>query len=165
MTPDELSAQEEKADRFLRRGELLQALALYRQIVAASPERQDLVIRMRQLAESMDPAELRAASTAPADELTKTAPTTPEEEGERLFQKGDYAGAAAAYRKALELKPSSDLVRERLVELFQLAQAQNGRPQTARGMLATASAQAAASGAREAFFRELLERVSERRRR
>lgn len=175
MTPDELAEKEALAERFVRRGELLKALTLFRQVAAAQPGRQDLAQRMRELAESMDPAELRAAS-GPVPVATEAPTATPEEEGERLFQLGDYAGAAAAYRKALEAKPSSTLIRERLVELFQLAQAQNGRPATARTPASVAppappsappaGAQAGATpGDPQALLRSLLDRISERRRR
>jgi tetratricopeptide (TPR) repeat protein len=170
MTPDELAEKEAMAERFVRRGELLKALTLFRQVAAAQPGRADLTQRMRELAESMDPAELRAAS-GPAQVPAKAPTATPEEEGERLFQLGDYAGAAAAYRKALEAKPSSTLIRERLVELFQLAQAQNGRPATARPAQPPTGAPQAAGQARatpvdpEALLRSFLDRISERRRR
>lgn len=160
MTSDAPSSQEAEAERFVRRGELLKALTLYRQLAAAQPNRQDLLLRMRQLAESMDPAELRAAQGHAADRAP--APTaTPEEEGERLFQLGDFGGAAAAYRRALEAKPESTLIRERLVELFQLAQAQHGRATTARPKAAPPSTRPLDP---EALLRALLGRIAERRR-
>lgn len=173
MTPDELQAQEAQADRFVRRGELLQALTLYRQLVAAQPERQDLQQRMRQLAESMDPAELRAAAPPP-QELAGGPGATPEEEGERLFQQGDFAGAAAAYRRALEAKPASELIQQRLLELIQLAQAERGRAPTARAALASAPTPGPAQRSpgpprrpegTDQWLRGLLERISERKQR
>jgi hypothetical protein len=125
MSPEELATQEAKADRFLKRGDFLRALAVLKGIVAEHPERSDLSERVQLIAESLHPSELQHAS-APMPEIDVAPPTSPEEEGERLFQKGDYAGAAMAYRRALEAKPTSELIKERLVELFQLAQAQHG---------------------------------------
>jgi|GEM_PF-919283 len=163
MTPDELAAQEAQAERCVRRGELLQALTLYRQLATAQPSRQDLLVRMRQLAESMDPAELRAAGGAVMAPAAAPVPsTTPEEEGERLYQLGDLAGAAAAYRRALEAKPASTLIRERLVELFQLAQAQSARAAPARPKVEQTTSGPLPNV--EALLRELLARIAERRR-
>ncbi|NMO23203.1 tetratricopeptide repeat protein, partial [Pyxidicoccus fallax] len=48
-------------------------------------------------------------------------PSSPAQEGERLFALGDYAGAAAAYRRALQERPDSELLKERLIELYRLA--------------------------------------------
>jgi tetratricopeptide (TPR) repeat protein len=163
MTSDELAAQETQAERCVRRGDLLQALTLYRQLATAQPSRQDLLLRMRQLAESMDPAELRAAGAAVAPPPPPASPsTTPEEEGERLFQLGDLAGAAAAYRRALEAKPASTLIHERLVELFQLAQAQSARAAPARAKIEPPTPGPPPDV--EALLRDLLARIVERRR-
>lgn len=169
MSPDEQSAKVAEAERFLRRGELLEAVAILRRITAEHPEREDLTQRIHQLAETMQPAELRAMS-APIPESPRSEAPSPEEEGERLFAAGDFAGAALAYRRALEAKPNSELIRERLVELFQLAQAQNGaRPRTPPPThpVRPVTSRDPARGERvtpEDLLEKLLSRIGERRR-
>jgi hypothetical protein len=74
----------------------------------------------------LQPEELQALSAiAPPldEEPIPQGPSSPVAEGERLFALGDYAGAAAAYRRALHERPNSELIRERLEEIFRLARA------------------------------------------
>lgn len=112
---------EARAERCLRRGEMSEALSLYRQLVAELPGDAALKAKLAHLEESVDPRELHSGALPPTE--AKHAPaTTPEQEGERLFALGDFAGAAAAYRRALNEKPDSELIKERLIELFRLAQ-------------------------------------------
>jgi tetratricopeptide (TPR) repeat protein len=112
---------EARADRCLRRGELTEALRLYQELVRLHPTDPGLTQKLAQLQESVDPRELTSAKLPAAEDNGRLPPSTPEQEGERLFTLGDYAGAAAAYRRALRDKPDSVLIRERLVELYQLA--------------------------------------------
>jgi len=117
-----------QADRARRRGEMSEAVRLYEQALAQTPDDETLQRKLAHVRENLQPSELAALQQAalaasvqrPVPQL---APSTPEQEGERLFSLGDFAGAAAAYRRALRDKPDSELIRERLVELFQLAQA------------------------------------------
>lgn len=125
MTPEERAPIESSADRAVRRGEMAEAVRLYRSLLGAFPEDGALRQKLEQLEESLQPMELTSAK-APRPETTRgqgvPAPLTPEQEGERLFQLGDYAGAAVAYRRALAQKPDSALIQERLMELVALAQ-------------------------------------------
>lgn len=126
MTPAERTELETRADRCVRRGELSEALALYRSLCAAFPDEASLRQRLRNVEESLQPAELLSAKSNFAPEPTH-APASghkkvgPEQEGERLFALGDFTGAMAAYRRALKEKPDSELISERLEELYRLA--------------------------------------------
>lgn len=125
MTPEERADIESRADRSLRRGELSEALTLYQSLLAAFPGDGGLEAKLETVRESLQPAELMSPKANFAREPPSRAsvPSTPEQEGERLFAIADYAGAAAAYRRALEKKPDSGLIRERLEELYRLARA------------------------------------------
>lgn len=100
---------------------MAEAVRLYRQVLAAFPDDEAIRDKLGLLEESLQPMELTSAK-APASVPSSGRPMTIEEEGERLFALGDYAGAAAAYRRALQQKPDSPLIQERLLELYRLAQ-------------------------------------------
>jgi tetratricopeptide (TPR) repeat protein len=122
MTNEERAELETRADRCIRRGELGKALTLLETISRAFPSDGALRARIADLAGSLQPAELVSAKANVRDPRPMASPpSTPQQEGERLFTLGDYAGAAAAYRRALRDKPDSALVRERLEELYRLA--------------------------------------------
>lgn len=125
MTNDERGELEARADRCVRRGELGEALQLLGTIARAFPNDGVLRARIDDLSGSLQPAELTSpkASLADPHPSSARAPSTPQAEGERLFALGDYAGAAAAYRRALRDKPDNALIRERLEELYHLARA------------------------------------------
>ena len=116
MEPEEREAVEAKADRAMRRGELSTALELFQQLLTAFPGDVGLQRKLSGLKENLQPMELVSA-------------------------KSDYPGAIARYRKALSEKPDSELLKERLAELFRLVQAQAPRraappaPKTPEGVL------------------------------
>jgi hypothetical protein len=129
---DELWA---RAERSMRRGDLAEATRLFELVATRFPGDGAAAARLSQLRENLQPLELMhpKARLAAAE-----APTglTHEQEGERLFGEGDFAGAAAAYRKALEQHPDSELIRERLMELFALAKGSAPGPEDLlRGLL------------------------------
>lgn len=137
----------------MRRGEWSEALALFESIARAFPDDTAAQHRLAQVRESVAPEEL-------ARPVVRAAPpeihgSSPEAEGERLFAIGDYAGAAAAYRRALRDKPHSELIRERLVELFQLAQVSAPR---------SSPTDAALPKDPEDRLRALLDRIASRKR-
>lgn len=124
MTNEERAQLESGADRARRRGEMAEAVRLYRAVLAAFPEDGALREKLVRLEETLQPMELTSAKAPRSETPAKGSPLplTEEQEGERLFHLGDYAGAAKAYRRALAHKPDSPLVQERLMELVSLAQ-------------------------------------------
>ncbi len=110
--------------RAKRRGDLADAVALYESLVAAFPEDAGLAGKLAQLRDSLQPMELHSPKARFRDEAGPSQrPSSPAQEGERLYALGDFVGAAAAYRRALAERPDRELLKERLLELFRLAQA------------------------------------------
>ncbi|MBU8894561.1 hypothetical protein DRW03_08560 [Corallococcus sp. H22C18031201] len=125
MTPAARAELEARADRALRRGELAEALGLFEQLARAFPTEEGLAHKLVLVRESLQPHELQHLQNRPREphELPSLGPSTPMQEGERLFALGDYVGAAAAYRRALQDRPGNELLQERLLELYELARA------------------------------------------
>jgi tetratricopeptide (TPR) repeat protein len=124
MTPEARAEMQARAERALRRGELAEAVGLYETLVREFPGDEALSQKLALLRESLQPMELQALQKArpPAqEERLPLGPSSPVQEGERLFALGDYVGAAAAYRRALQERPDSELIKERLIELYRLA--------------------------------------------
>ncbi|QSQ25760.1 tetratricopeptide repeat protein [Pyxidicoccus parkwayensis] len=156
MTPGARADMEARADRALRRGELAEALHLYESLVQAFPDDAALALKLTNLRDSLQPAELQVlqASRPPEEASLPLAPSSPAQEGERLFALGDYVGAAAAYRRALQERPDSELLKERLIELYGLA----------REMPLQSPTDKALPKAAEPRLQALLDRVASRRR-
>ncbi|MCI0571473.1 MAG: tetratricopeptide repeat protein [Myxococcaceae bacterium] len=155
MTPEQRADTEARAARALRRGDISDALSLLESLANAFPDDAALAARLADLRGTVQPEELLSPRTASRDEpLQPHLPSTPEQEGERLFALGDFAGAAAAYRRALRERPHSQLIQERLVELVQLAQVAPRHSPT----------DAALPEAPEERLVALLDRISARRR-
>lgn len=155
MTPEEQTAAEARAARCLRRGELSEAIRLYEELASACPSDASLAAKLAALRDSVQPAELQAAKARlDGPSARPLEPLTPEEEAERLLALGDYPGAIAAYRRALAQRPSSELIRERLAELFRIAQASPPHSPTDSEL----------PRERGALLRALLDRISARRR-
>jgi tetratricopeptide (TPR) repeat protein len=128
MNPEARAEMVAHAERALRRGELSEAVSLYESLCRAFPEDPGLALKLTNLREMLQPQELQVlqalrASAIAEPEPVPQGPSTPVTEGERLFVLGDYVGAAAAYRRALQEQPQSELLRERLVEVYRLARA------------------------------------------
>ncbi|MCY1077875.1 hypothetical protein [Archangium lansingense] len=124
MNPEARAEMVAHAERALRRGELNEALSLFETLCRAFPEDEALALKLANLRETLQPLELQTltALRASADpDALPQGPSTPVTEGERLFFRGDYVGAAAAYRRALQEHPENELFRERLEELYRLA--------------------------------------------
>jgi tetratricopeptide (TPR) repeat protein len=126
VTRDERDALEAKADRAMRRGELSTALEFFQALLTAFPEDAALAQKLAQLKENLQPMELVSAKSRFVPEAPAKSPA-PLDEAEALAARGDYAGAIARYRKALADKPDSELLKDRLAELFRLVQAQAPR--------------------------------------
>lgn len=123
MTLEARAEMQTRAERALRRGELAEAVGLYETLVQQFPQDEALAQKLALLRESLQPMELHAPKARPPaiEEPVPQGPSSPVQEGERLFALGDYAGAAAAYRRALQERPNNELIKERLVELYRLA--------------------------------------------
>ncbi len=130
MNDDERATLEAKADRSMRRGELSAALKIFQQLAAAFPSDQPLHEKLKNLQDNLQPMELTSAKSrfAPDPSAPRPGQGNPLDEAEAFAAKGRYAEAIALYRKALALKPDSDLLKERLTELFQLSQAAASPP-------------------------------------
>lgn len=120
MTPAERSTLETQIDRHVRRGELAEAWAALQQLCAAFPEDANLAQRLVELEQGLDPAERRRAAVAKVE--TTGSFKSPMHEAEAHAAAGRYKDAIALYRGLLTERPDWELVKERLAELFQLAQ-------------------------------------------
>lgn len=155
MTPEVRAEMEARAERCVRRGELAEAVGIYESLLQEHPSDEALQRKLAQVSESLQPNELQAIRAAvPKDAPRTLPPAGPEQEGERLFALGDYAGAAAAYRRALQERPGSQLIRERLEELYRLARSAPRHSPT----------DIALPRGREDILRALLDRISARKR-
>ncbi len=148
MTPGERTALESQSDRHLRRGELSEAWALLQKLAHEFPGDASLAERLAMLEESMDPAERRRVAVARVESSGTF--KSPMHEAESLAAAGRYAEAITVYRKLLTERPDWDLVKERLAELFQLAQ------------VASPTRQPGAN--REVVLGRLLDRITARKR-
>ncbi len=147
MTPDARSALETKVDRHLRRGELSEAWAELQHLAAAFPEDAAIATRLGQLEQSLEPTERRRVTMARAE--PSATHKSPMHEAESYAAAGRYAEAITIYRRLLSERPDWDLVKERLAELFQLAQVTSSARQPVN---------------RERVLSHLLERITARKR-
>lgn len=145
ISPEQREIIESQVDRALRRGELALAREGLSKLLAAFPHEEALRLRLADVEESALPGELTAPPRrAPLSPPPEPAPGSSQlvAEGERLFHAGDFPGALAAYRRALHERPDSELLKERLVELYQLSQAASPlRTGTGPGTATVASAE------------------------
>src|SRR5436190_9320885 len=120
MNADEL---EQRAERAVRRGELLAALELYEAYLAEHPEEERVRGRMEAVRALLQPSELvsrrRADPEEPADPAA--APVSDAEQGEVHASSGRFAEAAESYERAAAANPANLLLKERLEELRALA--------------------------------------------
>jgi tetratricopeptide (TPR) repeat protein len=126
MNPEARAKMVAHAERALRRGELGEALSLFESLCRTYPEDEGLALKLTNVREMLQPEELQALQAFKASSRPEPAPlepSSPVAEGERLFALGDYVGAAAAYRRALQERPDNELIRERLEEAYRLARA------------------------------------------
>lgn len=121
MTPEERTSLETRVERHVRRGELSEARAVLERLCLAFPEDVALADRLGTIEQDLDPSERRhVALGGPVEPTGKH--KTPMHEAEALAAAGKYKEAIAIYRALLNQRPEWDLVKERLAELFQLAQ-------------------------------------------
>jgi hypothetical protein len=114
---------EQRAERAVRRGELLVALDHYEALLERSPDDERVQGKIESVRSLLQPSELvhRRRAEPVAEEDPHTAPMTDAEEGELHASAGKFAEAAFAYRRAVGKHPGNELLRERLEELVKLA--------------------------------------------
>lgn len=156
-----------RAERHLRRGELVEAALLYEQLRRAHPHDARLVARAEEIRSQLQPLEQAELTRRLSGDVAAAPPaeSSPVERAEALVTYGRLAEAVAAYRDELAADPANELLRERYDEL---------RRQLSRGASAPAvpaPATSAVAGAPEALpadpverARALLERVRQNRR-
>lgn len=147
MSPDDRQQIEQRAERALRRGDFAEAVALFRDVALAFPDDAALATRLSELEAHLSPQE--AHRRAPIASEPSGVHRSPMHEAEALAARGDFAGAIATYRRLLADNPELELVKERLAELFELAQASTAPKQ---------------SVSREQVLEHLLGRISNRKR-
>jgi len=119
MTPVEL---EQRAERAVRRGELLVALEHFEAYLAQQPDDERVRTRMESVRALLQPSELVSRRRAEPEEPEPGAgDLTDAERGEMQASSGRFEEAARAYERAVAANPKSELLQERLQELRALA--------------------------------------------
>src|SRR5438067_9800018 len=120
FSADEL---EQRAERAVRRGELLLALELFESLLADNPEDERVRQRMESVRALLQPSELVNRRRAEPDAPEQAAPEalSDAEHGEIHASAGRFEEATRWYEKAVERNPGNELLRERLEELRDLA--------------------------------------------
>lgn len=119
MSPSEL---EQRAERAVRRGELLVALEHFDAYLAQQPDDERVRQRMESVRALLQPSELVSRRRAEPEEPEPGASTLSDAElGEMHASSGRFTDAADAYQRAFEANPKNELLRERLEELRALA--------------------------------------------
>jgi tetratricopeptide (TPR) repeat protein len=187
MTSSDL---EQRAERAVRRGELLVALEHFDAYLAQEPDDERVRTRMESVRALLQPSELVSRRRAEPEEPEATASVLSDAEtGEMHAAAGRFDDAAKAYALAVRANPKNELLRERFEELRALAQPvapadlhaaekleaasltpARGVPIHARSAKASEASFAPLPPARElpkdavAMLRELLERIRAARR-
>jgi tetratricopeptide (TPR) repeat protein len=126
---------EQRAERAVRRGELLAALQLFEELIVREPRDQRVRQRMESVRALLQPAEL---SDRPRPEPEEAEPRpaagthSDAEQGELHASAGRFVEALRCYERATGAAPENELLRERLEELRELT------PPGARADLASA---------------------------
>lgn len=119
VTPVEL---EQRAERAVRRGELLVALEHFEAYLAQQPDDDRVRMRMESVRALLQPSELVSRRrTEPEEPDPGPGSLTDAEQGELHASSGRFNDAAKAYERAAAANPKSELMRERLEELRALA--------------------------------------------
>jgi tetratricopeptide (TPR) repeat protein len=115
VNPEEL---EQRAERAVRRGELLVALELFDTYLAQQPDDERVRSRMEAVRALLQPSEMVSRRRADPQEPDSSAPPVSDAEaGEIHASSGRFADAAQAYERAVAGNPENELFRERLHEL------------------------------------------------
>jgi tetratricopeptide (TPR) repeat protein len=116
---------ESRAERAVRRGDLLHALELYEVLLADHPEDERIRQRMDSVRALLQPSELVGRRKVEPEELDKLdsdlESLSDAEQGEMHASSGRFDEAARCYERAAAGAPNNDLLRERFEELRDLA--------------------------------------------
>ena len=113
---------EQRAERAVRRGELLAAIELFEEYLQQHPDDERIRARVESVRGLLQPSELvRRRRAEPEEPDAASAPAGDAERGEALASSGRFAEAAEAYERAVAANPENELLRERLVELRALS--------------------------------------------
>src|SRR5258708_2150930 len=113
---------EQRAERAVRRGELLVALEHFEAYLAQNPEDERVRQRMESVRALLQPSELVSRRRAePEEPETGAGDLSDAEQGEMHASSGRFDDAAKAYERAVDANPKNELLLERLDELRALA--------------------------------------------
>jgi tetratricopeptide (TPR) repeat protein len=113
---------EQRAERAVRRGELLAALEHFEAYLAQQPDDERVRQRMESVRALLQPSELVSRRRSEPELPDPAAETLSDAEmGEMHASSGRFGEAAKAYERALSQNPGNELLRERLDELRALA--------------------------------------------
>src|SRR5919204_5502597 len=116
---DSAADLEQKAERAVRRGELLTAIELFDQLLAMRPADERIRQRVESVQALLQPSELQDAPRSQAEDPEQEKPTVPlsdAEQGELHASAGRFAQAVRCYERAAAAAPANELLRERLQE-------------------------------------------------
>jgi tetratricopeptide (TPR) repeat protein len=117
-----ISDLEQRAERAVRRGELLVALEHFDAYLAQEPDDERVRTRMESVRALLQPSELVSRRRAEPEEPEATSGVLSEtERGEMHAAAGRFDDAAKAYALVVRANPKNELLRERFEELRALA--------------------------------------------
>jgi tetratricopeptide (TPR) repeat protein len=114
---------EQRAERAVRRGELLVAIEHFEAYLAQNPDDERVRQRMESVRALLQPSELVSRRRAePEEPQSPSADSLSDaEQGEMHASSGRFGDAAQAYARAVARSPTNELLRERLEELRALS--------------------------------------------
>lgn len=122
--PESAAELEQRAERAVRRGELLAALQLFEELIARDPGEERVRLRMESVRALLQPAELQDRPRPEPDEPEPQPPAemlSDAEQGELHAGAGRFVEARRCYERAVAAAPENALLHERLLELRELA--------------------------------------------
>lgn len=114
---------EQRAERAVRRGELLAAIEHFEAYLAQQPDDERVRQRMESVRALLQPSELVSRRRSEPEEPqaeAKERKLSEAEQGEMFASSGRFKDAIAAYQRACLRNPENQLLRERLQELSKL---------------------------------------------
>jgi tetratricopeptide (TPR) repeat protein len=112
---------EQRAERAVRRGELLIALEHFEAYLAQQPDDDRVRQRMESVRALLQPSELVSRRRSEPEPIPSQETLSEAEVGEMHASSGRFEAAVAAYQRAVERNSGNQLLRERLEELRALA--------------------------------------------